>query len=69
MFKKSNFLNANNELNDAAVIEMLSPVLGNSKEKAEQVIKECKPKEPANKEDVPLAMFKCFGEAKANANM
>lgn len=69
MFKKSNLLSANNELNEAAVVEMLTNGLGNNKEKAEQVLKECKPKEPANKDDMPLAIFKCFTEAKASANM
>lgn len=64
MTKKGGFINDKGETNEPLVIETLTNAIGN-KEKAEQIVKDCKAKEPSNKDDLPFHMFKCYLEAKA----
>lgn len=64
MTKKMGFLNDKGEANEQLIVETLTNCIG-SKDKAEQIVKDCKGKEPVNKDDLPLAMIKCYMEAKA----
>lgn len=63
-FSKNGFIDANGNLNDPVMIEKIGAVLGD-KQKAEQLIKDCKARENGPKDEIPLSYYKCYLEAKA----
>lgn len=66
MAKRSNIMDDNYVVNYGLVEETLTEDIGN-KEKAAEIVKDCKAKEPTNKEDISLALYKCIVAGKINA--
>lgn len=65
MATRGNFLDDNYQVNYPLILETLTEDISN-KQRAEEIVRECKDKQPTNKDDIPIAVYKCLLAGRVN---
>lgn len=60
-FRRLNFLDENDVVNEKVMIEAFTPIFG-SQEAAEKKIKPCVTKNVSNEDNLSLSLYKCYRE-------